>query len=208
VSSVVVVIFVVVAMVSSSAFPVVCSLSRSSPLSLAPGAHRSCRPCCCRLMPVISWSWRHLIFRSLSPFLVVVVLVVLVVHCSRCRGFTFLMVGCCSRHPRCQCCRGLHWRRCSRRPGPVRCWCWGVCRRCRLALFLCSVAVVVLSGLGCWWCVSLRHPAVVAAVLPVSRGGGVVSGRWQCWGHFVCLPDLLDVQVAEGTDIENTVYRV
>jgi hypothetical protein len=42
--------------------------------------------------------------------------------------------------------------------------------------------------LGRWRCVSLRHPAVVAAVLPVSRGGGVVSGRWRRWGRFVCLP--------------------
>jgi len=44
---------------------------------------------------------------------------------------------------------------------------------------LCSIAMVVLSGLCHWWCISLCHPAVVAVVLPVLRGGGVVSGRWQ-----------------------------
>jgi hypothetical protein len=91
---------------------------------------------------------------------------------SCCRGFTFLMVGCCSCHPCCQCCHGLCWRCHSCHPGPVCCWCWGICCRCCLALFLCSVGVVVLSGLGHWWCVSLCHPTVVAAVLPVSRGGG------------------------------------
>ena len=45
--------------------------------------------------------------------------------------------------------------------------------------FLCSVAIVILSWLGCWWCVSLCRPTIVAVVLPVSRDGGVVSGRWQ-----------------------------
>jgi len=71
---VVVVIFIVV--VLSSAFPVVCSLSQSSPSSLAgPCTHHSCRPCrCCPrclgvviLMPVVPWSWCHLIVWLLSP---------------------------------------------------------------------------------------------------------------------------------------------
>jgi len=43
--------------------------------------------------------------------------------------------GCCSHHPHCQCCHGLHWHRHSHCPGPVCHWCWGVCHWCHLALF-------------------------------------------------------------------------
>jgi len=208
----VVVIFVVIAVVSSSAFPVVCSLSRLSPSSLAgPGTRRSCRPCCCHprcprcphcpsagpprchcpcaCRPLVLASSRLPVVVLIVPFLAVVVLVVLVVHCGRCRSFAFLVVVgavlVISVVSAVAVCVGVIVLVVLVLSAVgVGVFVVGVAWPCSL----CSVAIVILSGLGCWWCVSLRHPAVVAVVLPVSRGGGVVSGRWRRWGRFVCLP--------------------
>ena len=209
---VVVVVFVVIAVVSSSAFPVVCSLSQSSPSSLAgPGARRSCRPCRCRpccprcphcpsagpprchcpraCCPLVLASSCLPVVVLIVPFLAVVVLVVLMVHCGHCRvspsswlwvPFSSSPLSVLSR----VCIGVIVLVVLVLSAVGVGVFVVGVVWPCSLR----SVAVVILRGLGCWWCVSLCHPAVVAVVLPVSRGGGVVSGRWRRWGRFVCLP--------------------
>jgi len=164
----------------SSVFPIVCSLSRSSPLSLA-------GPCTCHLLSLLllsllsslsllPWCWSSLVLSSsclLSPGPDVI-----------------LSSGGCPYGPLWP----LLW---FRLPSTVVV-CIGIIILVILVLsavgvgafvigvtWPCSlhfIAVVVLSGLGHWWCVSLCHPTVVAVVLPVLRGGGVVSGRWWCWG--------------------------
>ena len=194
---VVVVVFVVIAVVSSSAFAVVCSLSRSSPSSLAgPGARRSCRPCRCRpccprcphcpsagppwchcpraCRPLVLASSRLPVVVLIVPFLAVVVLVVLMVHCGRCRSFAFLVVvGAVLVISIVSAVAGLRWCHRSRRPGPARHWCWGVCCWCRLALFpsFCCCCHPEWVGL-----------LVVCLVMPSRHCGSGVACFERWWG--------------------------